>query len=196
MAQNVSEELARLAELRDKGVLTPEEFEAQKARVLAGEPATATSAQIAEPKKKSKAGMGCLAVVAIVVILIIIGAIAGSPNGTAAGKGNATADAAPARAVTARELARAYSANEVAAQKEYGDQALSVTGTVSGISLDFMNNPTLQFETENQFLPAQASFDKSYGSKLAAISKGSKVTITCKSITEVVSAPMLDDCSL
>ena len=36
-SSSTSEELARLADLRDRGILTEEEFQAQKARVL-GEP--------------------------------------------------------------------------------------------------------------------------------------------------------------
>jgi hypothetical protein len=35
-APSVTSELQRLADLRDRGVLTPEEFEAQKRRILGG----------------------------------------------------------------------------------------------------------------------------------------------------------------
>lgn len=189
---NVSEELARLAELRDKGVLTAAEFEAQKARVLAGQPvADAPSAPA-----KGKAKIGCIVVIAIVVVLAIIGAIAGGGGSKSSGGSNETAAEPAAREVTALELARAYSANEVAAQKTYGDQTLRVTGTVQSITLDFMNDPVVQFKTENELLPAQASFDKSFGDRLQRVAKGDKLTVTCTSIQEVISAPMLSNCSL
>lgn len=48
---NVSEELARLAQLRNDGVLTEEEFQVQKATVLGG--GTAPTAAPVKPKKVS-----------------------------------------------------------------------------------------------------------------------------------------------
>jgi hypothetical protein len=77
---NVSEELARLAKLRDDGVLSEAEFEAQKAQVLRG------SAPAEPVKKKSKLGIGCGVIVAILVVLFIIGAIAGGGKKTATEK--------------------------------------------------------------------------------------------------------------
>lgn len=75
---NVSEELARLAQLRDQGVLTSEEFEQQKAAVLRGDHPASPAAETPAPGKKSM-GKGCvIAIVAIVVILIIIGLIGGN----------------------------------------------------------------------------------------------------------------------
>ncbi len=62
---NVSEELARLAKLRDEGVLTPDEFEAQKAAVLRGQNDGPTP-QEPVPSSKGKLGKGCLIVVAVV----------------------------------------------------------------------------------------------------------------------------------
>lgn len=82
MTGTVSEELARLVALRDQGVLTPEEFDAQKAAVLRGaHPVTTEAAAPGVPKKKY--GKGCLVLIAIVVVLIIVGAIAGQGEQTA-----------------------------------------------------------------------------------------------------------------
>lgn len=80
---NVSEELARLAQLRDQGVLTSEEFEQQKAAVLRGDHPASPAAETPAPGKKS-IGKGCvIAIVVIVVILIIIGLIGGNSADTA-----------------------------------------------------------------------------------------------------------------
>lgn len=76
MAGNVSEELTRLAALRDQGVLTTEEFETQKAAVLRGGHPTTTEA-VAPAVAKKKYGKGCLVLIGIIVVLMIIGAIAG-----------------------------------------------------------------------------------------------------------------------
>ena len=76
---DVSEELARLAKLRDEGVLTPDEFEAQKAKVLNQSHGAPPAAQAAPAK--SKIGKGCMIVAAVIVVLIIIGAIASGNNG-------------------------------------------------------------------------------------------------------------------
>lgn len=75
MAGSVSEELARLAQLRDQGVLTEAEFEQQKAAALRGDQSPAAGV----PVKKGR-GKGCLlAVIAAIVILIVLGMI-GSAN--------------------------------------------------------------------------------------------------------------------
>jgi hypothetical protein len=149
------------------------------------------------PAKKKGLGKGCLVIVGIIVVLMVIGAIAGGDQKPAAS--NATeekAEAAPARAVTAKELAQAYDANEAAAKKEYGDQRLSVTGVVAGVDLDFTDDPVVKLDGINQFMPVQASFEKDYSDATAALKKGQKITVTCDKLTEVIGTPMLDDCTM
>lgn len=150
------------------------------------------------PKKKSRFMVGCLWVVGVVFVLGIIGNIIGPPKDTATTSEAADKDA-PETAdvqVTAVELAAAYEANEVAAQQEYGNKTVDVTGRVSGVTLDFMSNPVIQFTGTNQFLPVQAQFDKGYAKLISNVGKGMNLTVRCKSITEVVSAPMLSDCRI
>jgi hypothetical protein len=98
--------------------------------------------------------------------------------------------------VSAVELAEAFHANEVAAQKKYGGQVLDVTGIVTGVVLDFMNDPVIHLEGANEFLAVQASFPKSAGDQLGQLSKGQQITVRCSSLTSVISAPMLSDCIL
>ncbi|MCP4027817.1 MAG: hypothetical protein GY736_16120 [Sphingomonas sp.] len=75
----IGDDLARLAALRDQGVLTEDEFQTQKARLLGDKPAAAEPPM--PPQKKSNLGKGCLIIVGILVLLAIIGAIAGGDEG-------------------------------------------------------------------------------------------------------------------
>lgn len=78
MVGSVSEELARLARLREQGVLTDAEFEQQKAAVLRGEHAAAPEPVAPARKGRSK---GCLiAVIAAVAVLIVLGFIGSKAN--------------------------------------------------------------------------------------------------------------------
>lgn len=98
--------------------------------------------------------------------------------------------------ITAYDLAVAYQSNEVAAQKKYGDRALSVTGKVEAITLDVFDNPVIEMRGINEYLNVQASFSKDYSDKLSEISKGSNVTVFCNEVAEVIGTPMLSDCKL
>lgn len=98
--------------------------------------------------------------------------------------------------VSSAQLAQAFEQNEVAAQMQYKGKTLYVEGTVTGVTLDIMDNPVIQLEGANQFMPVQATFDKSYAQVVSQVSKGQRVTVICREISEVVSVPMLDSCSL
>ena len=95
-----------------------------------------------EGKKNSKLKIGCLSVVGIVFGIGVIGALLPEPSpeeqaarkaervATETAEANAKIDSASP--VTARELAAAFEQNEVAAQQNYGDRDLLVTGEVTG----------------------------------------------------------------
>jgi len=192
---SVSEELARLAELRDKGVLSEQEFQAQKAEVLAGRPAPASQA---EPEKKKPGVMkiGCLSVIAIIVVVVIIGMIAGPkpPSGQPASDSGKPAD--PPMKVTAEELFKAYDDNEAAAQQKYGSRPLLVSGSVSKIDLDIVDNPVVMLRTSNEFMPAQAALADESKAKAPSLSKGEAVDLLCDDVSEVIGTPMLKNCVL
>lgn len=160
-----------------------------------------TTDELAANKKhgsRAKQGaIGCLATILIFAIgAAIFGGSSGSDNQSAAVDNAAAEPAAPPMPVTARELAAAYEANEVAAQKKYGGQRLAVTGIVDGVDLDLLDNPVLKLVGVNEFSPVQASFTKDYSDKLGELSKGQKVTITCDKLSEVIGTPMLHDCTI
>lgn len=145
------------------------------------------------PKKSGKVGKGCLIVVGVLVVLIIIGAIAG--GGDSKPGGNQTEAVAPARKVTAVELARAFDANEAAAQKEYGDQPLEVTGVIDSINLGLGDEAFVVMKGENMFMGPQVHFADKANDAAAQLSKGQQLTVVCQNVSEVVGTPMLKDCS-
>ena len=118
----------------------------------------------------------------------------GDAGAGSAGEAEAASAAEPAMEVSARDLFSAYEANEVAAQQTYGGKPLKVTGSVQGVTLDFMDNPVIQLATSNEFLPVQATVDDADAA--ASISKGTTVTVLCDELTEVIGAPQLSGCTL
>ena len=101
----------------------------------------------------------------------------------------------PAREVTVAELIKAYGANEVAAQQEYGARSVALTGEVRGVVLDFSDDPAVLFES-GQTRPVQALFDKKRGAATAALKKGQEATVVCNKVSEIMGLPILEDCSL
>lgn len=166
---------------------------------------------IEQVKKRNWGKIGCFGVLGLFAFLGILVAIAPepTPEQIAERKAAELADEAKeaeerqaeaqskidqATAVSSRELAAAYDANEVRAQQNFGDRSLLVTGRVTGITLDFSDDPVVQLEGVNQFLPVQADLnDKAVASQL---DKGQQIKILCNKITEVISAPMLSDCEI
>lgn len=189
---SVSEELARLVALRDQGVLSEEEFQTQKAAVMAG----SGPAQAAPSKaKKSPVKVGCLTVIGIIAVLLIIGLFAG-PQKSTGGSTSENSPKAEAVAVTAEELFQAYQANEAAAQQQYGDKTLTVSGTVASIDLDITDDPVVMLRTSNEFMPVHAPLADESKPRAASLSKGQTVELTCSGVSEVISTPMLKDCVL
>lgn len=74
---SIADELRKLAELRDSGVLSEPEFQQQKARVLAQEGKAAPSSPQAEPEKQRRSVLGPILLAALLVFgaLIVIGAL-------------------------------------------------------------------------------------------------------------------------
>lgn len=192
---NVSEELTRLAQLRDQGVLTDAEFEAQKAALLN---TGSTPPPPAEPARKSpsKAGIGCLILIAILVVLYVIGSNASSDSTSGTDATKAAESATPPIAVTATQLFQAYDANEAAAQQQYGSSPLLVSGTIKSIDLDFGNDPVVMLSTPNEFMSAHANLTKASQARASSLSKGAQIKLLCKSVAEVAGTPILKGCDI
>src|ERR1700678_4484132 len=82
-----ADEIAKLAALRDSGDLTPEQFETEKAKLLAAPrpfsppvPTTATAAPM-PGKKNASQKRGCVTLFIVVVVVAIIIGIVSSSSG-------------------------------------------------------------------------------------------------------------------
>lgn len=157
----IAEELSQLVELQKQGVLTPEEFEQQKARLLRGGDAVAAPAPV---MMASNRGVVIAAVALLVVVVALAGAYAGglfgrSHTGSATPMVASKADtAAPGPtipgpsatpefgsvmddahrystgdAVPAATILAAFKADPVAAKAQYG-HPINVSTTVLKIS--------------------------------------------------------------
>lgn len=95
----------------------------------------------------------------------------------------------------ARDLARAYEENTVAADAMFKGKKFRVSGVVADINTDLFGNPYLTLRGGvNQFMEPQFSFDTGSASQLAGLRKGNKVEIICIGKGDVVKTPMSGSC--
>lgn len=187
------------------------EFGGERAAAIAGAP---TEIHVEPARKRFKKRWIAGTVAALFVISALAGADpdAASTAGKSAGA-QTDADGAASTAaenasgataepedatltVSARTLAAAFEANEVAAMQTYGDQPLRVTGRVASVALDFSNDAVIALEGSNQFLNVQASLDEESQARVASIGKGQTMTVTCEGLGEAIGMAMLRDCAL
>ena len=108
------------------------------------------------------------------VVGTCVSAIRGSRN-----EGTSTVNAASAQAipVSAEELMSAYTANEVAADGRYKGKVVVVSGSVTTVGKDILDNMYVTLQTKDSFREIQCSFDKSHEGELARLKKRDRVTI-------------------
>lgn len=165
---------------------------------------------ITEKPKKRGCGFWILIGLGILVGLAVLGTIFGPTEEqkiemeakreqdkiAEAEKERATAEARRNSAVkvTAKELFRAYEANEMAAQQAYGDKLLEVTGVVNGVDLDISDEPVVQLRTDNQFMSASVYLTDATQSFASTLSKGQTAVFLCEEVSEVIGMPQLKEC--
>lgn len=111
-----------------------------------------------------------------------------------AAKTEQSAPAADAIKITARELFKAYSANEVAADSRFKGKPIEITGIVESISSDITDEPVVQLAGGEMFQMVHANgLDTATA---AGLSKGQEITLACTGAGEVIGMPSLSDCSL
>ena len=97
--------------------------------------------------------------------------------------------------ITARELYRAYSDNEVAADQRFKGQHLLVTGVVSSIDKDFTGNVVLHLRGDgSDFNHVMATLDSSAAGQAGRLHKNDQVSLRCEGGTRIVGSPTLSDC--
>ncbi len=83
--------------------------------------------------------------------------------------------------VTAQELYSAYEANQVAADAQYKDKTLKISGTVIEIGKDIFDTPYVMLQGGTTYLESmmgvRCEFNREYESELAQLAKGDTVII-------------------
>lgn len=98
--------------------------------------------------------------------------------------------------VTAREMARDYDANTVAADQKYKGKQFKVTGTVTNINTDRWGYPYVTMGGTDEFTQPQFAFGKGSANQLANVKKGEKLTLLCEGNGDVVKTPMSENCNI
>ncbi len=97
--------------------------------------------------------------------------------------------------VTARQLFADYQENEVSADSAYRGKVLRVSGKITRIGKDILDDPFLELATSNQFMGVLAKF-KSGGGGLDGMKRGERVTVRCRGDNVFAGSPILADCAL
>lgn len=96
--------------------------------------------------------------------------------------------------VTTQQLLAAYEANEVAADAQYKNKALAVSGRVAGINKDFTDSIYVELDTGEMFQNVHA---RGIADDVAInLQKGQQVTLECTGNGFVMVSPQLKDCRL
>lgn len=111
------------------------------------------------------------------------------------GCGSEPANTGPTLPVQATELAAAYVANEIAADQKYKDRYWLVSGTVTSIGKEILDNPYIILQGESDLRAVQAVFDKEHEAKLASLQKGQQVRVRCR-VRGLMMHVQLDDCRM
>lgn len=97
--------------------------------------------------------------------------------------------------VTVEELAKAYDANEAAAQTAYGGRPLRVTALVKQINLDSDDKPFVNL-AGGALLPSQLHFAPDAEGEAAELTAGKTYVFGCADLSEIMGSPMLSGCRL
>lgn len=152
---------------------------------------------------KKRAGILCLGALLALSAALLSGCV---QTGTDTGSGaSGTSEGAAAQAesqeeaavtVTATELLTAYEDNAVAADASYKGKKLQITGTVSDMGTDILDQTYVILQNDNEeysIVGVQCYFAD--GSAVASLSKGDTITVTGTGDGQVVHVSV-KDCQL
>jgi hypothetical protein len=89
-----------------------------------------------------------------------------------------------------------YEANEVAADNQYKDKSLRVTGRVLSIEKNLMGAARLDLVSGNPVFRVIATIDSVDTPRAAALAKGDTVLVQCTGAGSFMRMPQLDQCAL
>jgi hypothetical protein len=100
----------------------------------------------------------------------------------------------PSMAVSAADLASAYTTSEIAADARFKGRKLKVFGVVDSVESDFADLPMVTLHVPGALLGVHATLvNKSDAIKLRA---GESITMLCSGGGEVAGVPLLSDCRM
>ncbi|ART01824.1 TPA: zinc-ribbon domain-containing protein [Klebsiella pneumoniae] len=115
---------------------------------------------------------------------------------TSTSTSNGRPDASSLSEFSAQEIFDAYSANTVAADKQFKGKWLIISGKVGDINTDITNSAYVAFSVDDSFNSPQASFIESEEDKLANLRQGQYVKAICIGNGDIAKTPMLKNCTL
>ena len=137
------------------------------------------------------------------VILGVIGALLPKMSGRGGASATTRGDAGPSAPsetvlqVQAFERLQAYDSNEIAADQRYKGKILQVTGGVTSVKKDILDNIFVTIGTGRQFeiREVQCFFSEEWASKAASLQKGRRITIRGKCDGLMMNV-LLKDCEI
>jgi len=146
-------------------------------------------------------------IVGILALVLIIGFFAGGESsGTKATNETGRPISAPETSpepeyleVSAEELYNAYGSNEVKADSIYGNKKLCVSGYISDIGIDIMDDPYISINDGDpySFWCVNAYFTrKSYVEKISELEKGQEIKIIGKCDGNMIIYVKLSECEI
>jgi hypothetical protein len=97
---------------------------------------------------------------------------------------------------TAPALFAKYHANEVAADEQFKDKRIAISGQISSINKDVFSTVYLVLRDSNPFEGVHAELSSSSEKFAAAFSRGQDVTLVCTGSGMVIGSPILKKCDL
>lgn len=98
------------------------------------------------------------------------------------------------RDATSKEIADAYSANQIDGDLNFYKKNIRITGRLASINSGIGNEPYLVF-SDGGFNRPQAKLAEGLISEAAALKKNQQVTLVCIGAGSIMGSPMLSDCN-
>jgi hypothetical protein len=138
-----------------------------------------------------------VAATALVVVLACDGASSssGGSGGSASAGAAGGASAEPSVKVDAATILKEYEANEVAGDNKYKDKVVEITGVVTSVGKDLLDDVYISVGTGAEFELAtvQCFVNKDFIDKSATLQKGQKITVTGR-VDGVMLNVLVKDC--
>jgi len=130
-------------------------------------------------------------IIILLLIVLAIGSTDTSEEGT-----QETKERAAAYTISAEELSKEYSENEVSADEKYEGEIVIVYGTIDNIGKDIMDTPYISLEGKGFMSGVQCMFDESEASSFRGIAEGDYIRIKGKVDGKSMGSVLLQNSSI